>query len=135
MQLYFRKDLVDDDLVDSVVLPTQEPGALGVCRAVLANMFSVERLDTMLNRLTQAAAMQGRKIPLLVLWGDADPWMSATTPDHIQAHYEPVNVTRLPDAGHCPQDDSHEKVNEGVVRFIEDLQVQAQVRRRRKLTR
>lgn len=121
MQLYVSKGHVDDSLVESVALPTRDAGAFGVCRAVLATMFAADRLDTLLHQMRQNAE---RKIPMLVLWGEQDPWMPATTPDRIQRHYgeDGVQVVRLAQGGHCPQDDaSAGEVTAQVLKFVDEV--------------
>ena len=72
---------------------------------------------------TLAEPAVGVKSPVRILWGENDPW-------------EPIDMGRayadktlypcvdefvpLPGAGHCPMDQTPEKVNEEILRFLKD---------------
>jgi pimeloyl-ACP methyl ester carboxylesterase len=59
--------------------------------------------------------------PLLVLWGDADPW----TPINGAKVYEEaskskdIQVIPIPNTGHCPHDDRPEIVNALVIHWLQ----------------
>ena len=66
------------------------------------------------------------KVPLLLLWGEKDPWIVSKTGDRVQAEATArgVDVRRVSvDAGHCPQDEAPAAVNAGLLDFAKSLGV------------
>ena len=66
------------------------------------------------------------RVPLLLLWGEKDPWVVSAMGDRAQAAAEAsgVDVRRVSvDAGHCPQDEAPEAVNRGLLDFATELGV------------
>jgi pimeloyl-ACP methyl ester carboxylesterase len=64
------------------------------------------------------------KVPLLLLWGEYDPWVTRAYGDAAQAAAKRfgVDVRRVSvDAGHCPQDEAPEAVNAGLLAFAREL--------------
>mgnify|MGYP002775916814 CR=1 FL=1 len=55
--------------------------------------------------------------PLLLLWGDLDPWMGASKADKIKLLYPQSSIVRL-QAGHCPHDEAPELVNNALIEWI-----------------
>lgn len=107
-QCYHDSSQVTDDLVESILLPGLEPGAVEVFLEFIC--YSDGPLPEEL--LPQV------KCPVLIGWGDKDPW-------------EPINLGRayadfdsvedfvvLPDVGHCPQDEAPQLVNPLVESFV-----------------
>lgn len=108
-RLYVDHRCVDDELVNSVVSPSLDPGAFAVCKGVLGSMFSVDPLDKFLRGLKHGCVLTARSPPpMLVIWGTRDPWMPLSTPERIVRHYGEDHVTtvHLHNAGHCPHDDA-----------------------------
>ena len=63
-------------------------------------------------------------MPLLLLWGERDPWVVSALGDAAQACAEEsgVDVRRVSiDAGHCPQDEAPRQVNAGLMAFAAEL--------------
>ena len=88
---------VDDDLVRSIELAAEDPGAIG----------TFYQLSLAVGRTKVAAGelLDNYKGPLMLLWGETDPWMTPTKAERIMqmkpdAVYAPVL------AGHCPHDDA-----------------------------
>lgn len=44
------------------------------------------------------------EVPLLLLWGDKDPWIGPRMADRMQSLYPSATKVTL-DAGHCPHDE------------------------------
>ena len=64
------------------------------------------------------------KVPLLLLWGELDPWIVKATGDRVQATAAAlgVDVRRVSvNAGHCSQDEAPEEVNAGLLSFVKEL--------------
>jgi len=95
-QVYLDKVNVDEDLIDSILIPAQDPAASEVFyRVITAQGTPVNRL---LDRLEN-------KMPLLLLWGSEDPWCVPARATQIENYYpkaERINIL----SGHCPHDDT-----------------------------
>lgn len=59
-------------------------------------------------------------MPLLLLWGDKDPWITPAAADKIQVlHPQALRVDV--NAGHCPHDEVPADVNREISRFVDNL--------------
>jgi pimeloyl-ACP methyl ester carboxylesterase len=59
--------------------------------------------------------------PLLLLWGDRDPWIGPKAADAIQELYPKAQRVGLA-AGHCPHDEAPELVNAEICKFIDSIE-------------
>lgn len=100
-QVYVNKTEVTEQLVEDVYRPATDPEA----PAAFAALFKAERgeyVDVLLDKMT---------CPLLLIWGDADPWMDTYSRGALfQAHYAEIEEHHI-NAGHCPHDDAPAEVN------------------------
>ncbi|MEO1401102.1 MAG: alpha/beta fold hydrolase [Cyanobacteria bacterium J06635_1] len=100
-QVYVNKAAVTDELIEAIYRPACEPEA----PAAFAALFKAERGETVDILLAQLEK------PLLLLWGDADPWMNCQERSVLfRKHYDDIEEHFL-EAGHCPHDDRPELVN------------------------
>lgn len=103
-QVYRDPDAITDELVELLYTPSCEPGAQQVFAAILTAPAG-PRPTELLPRIEK---------PLLVLWGEADPW----TPIAGAAVYQSLTTSRdvkfvaIPDTGHCPHDERPDVVNQ-----------------------
>ncbi|KAL4518461.1 hypothetical protein Ndes2526B_g01130 [Nannochloris sp. 'desiccata'] len=111
-QVYVDKTNIDDDLVDSILIPAQDPAASEVFyRVITARGTPVNRL---LDRLEN-------KMPLLLLWGSEDPWCVPARATQIENHYpkaERINIL----SGHCPHDDTPGLVAGPLEKWVQGLE-------------
>ena len=64
--------------------------------------------------------MEQLKVPLLLLWGDKDPWITPAAADKIQLlHPQALRVDV--NAGHCPHDENPDDVNREITKFVDNL--------------
>ncbi|MGB3766325.1 MAG: alpha/beta fold hydrolase [Phormidesmis sp.] len=100
-QVYVNKAEVTDQLVEDVYRPATDPEA----PAAFAALFKAERgeyVDVLLDKMT---------CPLLLIWGDADPWMNTYARGELfQQHYSNLEEHHI-NAGHCPHDDAPAEVD------------------------
>lgn len=100
-KVYLDRSAVTDRLVEEIYRPSCTPGAA----KVFASVFKSRRgdgVDVLLSRL---------KRPLLLLWGEGDPWMDCRArSDRFREHY-PELAEHFLNAGHCPHDEVPEQVN------------------------
>ncbi len=100
-QVYVNKEEVTEQLVEDVYRPATDPEAA----AAFAALFKAERgeyVDTLLAEMT---------CPLLLIWGDADPWMDTYSRGALfQKYYDNLEEHHI-NAGHCPHDDTPTEVD------------------------
>ena len=111
-QVYVDRTNVDDALVESIRLPSLDPGAFGVFRTVF-DIPSGQPLDELFAELTA---------PLLLLWGIRDPWINAPgRRSTFQRHAPEATKEVVLDAGHCPHDEVPEQVNAALQEWLAEL--------------
>ncbi|MBV8758525.1 MAG: alpha/beta hydrolase [Deltaproteobacteria bacterium] len=66
-----------------------------------------------------AARLQGLDVPVLVVWGDGDPYLPARFADVQREVFPQADVHHLDNLGHWPFVESPERVGEVVVPFLE----------------
>ncbi|WP_421659288.1 alpha/beta fold hydrolase [Leptothermofonsia sp. ETS-13] len=112
-QVYRNQEAITDELVDMLYAPSCDEGAQKVFASVL----------TAPPGPSPAELLPKVKVPLLVLWGDADPWTPVAGAKIYEQLVEsqPVKVVAIPNTGHCPHDDRPEIVNPLILEWLEEL--------------
>lgn len=89
-----------------------------------AFLFLFRRLMTrfMFNqsKYTLDSALSELTCPLLLLWGDLDPWVGPTKANRIKEFYPNTTLVNL-QAGHCPHDEVPELVNRALMDWLSSL--------------
>ncbi|MBD0302688.1 MAG: alpha/beta fold hydrolase [Tolypothrix sp. T3-bin4] len=101
-KVYLDKSAITDQLVEEISRPAYDPGAMEVFVSVFSTPQG-EKVDVLLKQLT---------CPLLMLWGEADPWMNARERSQKFRQYYPELREHFLTAGHCPHDEIPDKVNQ-----------------------
>ncbi|MBH8573986.1 alpha/beta fold hydrolase [Nostocaceae cyanobacterium CENA369] len=101
-KVYLDKSAITDQLVEEIYRPAYDPGAMDVFVSVF-NTPQGEKVDVLLKQLT---------CPLLLLWGEADPWMNSRERSQKFRKYYPELTEHFLRAGHCPHDEIPEQVNQ-----------------------
>jgi pimeloyl-ACP methyl ester carboxylesterase len=112
-QVYRNPDAITDELVEILYQPSCDTGAQKVFASVLTAPAGrkPEQLLPLVER------------PLLVLWGEADPW----TPFKAAKIYQEYSLTKniqvvaIANTGHCPHDERPEIVNPLIVDWLSKL--------------
>lgn len=100
-KVYLDHTAITDDLIEAIRRPADDPGAVTVFAAVFKAQQGAT-VDTLLASMTA---------PLLLLWGEADPWMDCRLrSEQFRRHYDSVQEAFL-QAGHCPHDEVPQQVN------------------------
>ncbi|CAI9110803.1 OLC1v1010891C1 [Oldenlandia corymbosa var. corymbosa] len=105
---------VDDYLIDSITRPAADPNAGEVYYRLMTRFMSNQRkytLDSVLNQLS---------CPLLLIWGDLDPWVGPVKAIRIKEFYPNTTLVNL-QAGHCPHDEVPELVNKALSEWVSSL--------------
>jgi pimeloyl-ACP methyl ester carboxylesterase len=111
-QVYIDRTNVDEELVQSILRPSRDPGAFGVFRTV----FDIPRGQPLDELFAQLQA------PLLLLWGIRDPWINAAGRRSAFQRHAPANTTEVVlEAGHCPHDEVPDQVNRAMVDWLQQL--------------
>ncbi|CAM9301271.1 unnamed protein product [Ascophyllum nodosum] len=108
-QVYPDPRNVDDELVESIRVPALNPNAPEVFQRII--------MRTGGPGLTVDDLLEGYESPLLLLWGELDPWIRPAAADKIQTLYPPAKRVSV-QAGHCPHDESPEVVNDALVEWL-----------------
>lgn len=110
-QVYRDPEAVTEELVDLLYTPSCHPGAQQVFASVLTappGPSPVELLPKV-------------KHPLLVIWGEDDPWTPIAGAAIYQQQSETgpdVNFVSIPNAGHCPHDEKPDAVNKLILDWL-----------------
>ena len=111
-QVYIDRTNVDEELVQSILRPSRDPGAFGVFRTV----FDIPRGQPLDELFAQLQA------PLLLLWGIRDPWINAAGRRSAFQRHAPAHTTEVVlEAGHCPHDEVPEQVNRALLEWMAQL--------------
>ncbi|XP_066322394.1 pheophytinase, chloroplastic-like [Miscanthus floridulus] len=116
--VYIDSSNVDDYLVGSITAPAADPNAGEVYYRLMSRFMSNQSrytLDRLLGKLS---------CPLLLLWGDLDPWVGPTKAARIQQFYADTAVVHL-QAGHCPHDEAPEQANRALLEWLAALDARA----------
>jgi pimeloyl-ACP methyl ester carboxylesterase len=111
-QVYCDRTAITDELVDILYQPSCDPGAQKVFASILTAPPG-PRPEELLPHVTQ---------PLLVLWGEADPWTPISGSKLYQTlaekSPEQFQFVAIPDTGHCPHDERPEVVNAAILNWL-----------------
>lgn len=111
-EAYGDSSAVTDELVSLILEPGKRPGAAAVFLDFIS-YSSGPLAEDLLKRVT---------CPVLTVWGERDPWESVQLARQLYSPEAfPGVVERfvtLPGVGHCPQDESPQKVNPLVAEFV-----------------
>ncbi len=112
---YANPEAITDELVEILAGPAGDRGAArafcGVFKAVGSSQFG-PGVKTVLRNST---------IPMLLIWGKQDrmiPPRFARPHQFVECNPKCVELVELENAGHCPQDECPEQVNEAILNWI-----------------
>ena len=100
-KVYLDKTAVTEELVEDIYRPSCDTGAA----QVFASVFKTPQGKTV-DKLLQEI-----KCPLLLLWGEADPWMNSQERGAKFREYYANLTEYYLQAGHCPHDEIPTEVN------------------------
>ncbi|XP_049383019.1 pheophytinase, chloroplastic-like [Solanum stenotomum] len=113
--VYRNHSNVDDYLINSILRPAADPNAYEVYYRLLKQLMSNPTKYTLDSVLSQLSC------PLLLLWGDLDPWVhDRAKPNQIKDFYPNTSLVNL-QAGHYPQDEVPEQVNKALLDWLSTL--------------
>lgn len=110
-QVYGNKAAITDELVELLYAPSNDLGA----QQVFASILTAPPGPHPSELLPQI------QHPLLIIWGETDPWTPITGAKIYQdlAEINPsVQFISLPNTGHCPHDERPEQVNTIILNWL-----------------
>ena len=110
-QVYRDRAAVTDELVEMLYAPSCDVGAQQVFASVLTAPPGTTPQELLL-RLQH---------PLLILWGEEDPWTpikGAKIYQDLAVSNSDVEFQVIPQAGHCPHDEKPEIVNQLILDWL-----------------
>lgn len=107
-QAYIRFEAVDDELIDLLMTPANDPGAPDVFIA-FTNYSQGPLPEDLLEQLP---------CPALMLWGTLDPWEPFDLGQELSKFACVEGFIPLEGVGHCPQDEAPELVNPVLLEWI-----------------
>ncbi|PHT56599.1 hypothetical protein CQW23_05085 [Capsicum baccatum] len=115
--VYVNHSNVDDYLSNSFVRSAADPNAYEVYYRLLRQLMSNPTKYTLDSVLSQLFC------PLLLLWGDLDPWVhDHAKPNRIKDFYPNTSLVNL-QAGNYPQDEVPEQVNRALLDWLSALEI------------
>jgi len=114
--VYSNKASVDDELIEVIKKPADYPGALDVFVSVVTGPPGPNPISLIPNI----------SIPILVLWGDEDPFTPLDGPvgkyfSSLPSLLPSVQFFILRGVGHCPHDDRPDLVHEKLLTWLDSL--------------
>ncbi|KAJ6736764.1 ALPHA/BETA-HYDROLASES SUPERFAMILY PROTEIN [Salix viminalis] len=116
--VYVNSSNVDDYLVESITMPAADPNAGEVYYRMMTRFMLNQ------SKYTLNSALSELRCPLLLLWGDLDPWVGPTKANRIKEFYPNSTLVNL-QAGHCPHDEVPELVNKSLMDWLSSLKPEA----------
>ncbi|MGA1264292.1 MAG: alpha/beta fold hydrolase [Prochlorothrix sp.] len=110
-QVYGNPEAVTSELVDMLYEPSCHEGAQKVFAAILRAPSGP----------TPAELLERLERPVLVLWGEKDPWAPVSVGRRMfQPHTEEPSLqfASIPKTGHCPHDERPEEVNPRILDWL-----------------
>ncbi|MEN9220276.1 MAG: alpha/beta fold hydrolase [Thermostichales cyanobacterium SZTDM-1c_bins_54] len=108
-QVYCRREAITPELIEILYRPSCHPNAAAVFAKIIGAPPGIPP-EELLPQLQS---------PLLVLWGERDPWTPIQRGQRWQSYVQvPYEFVPLPEAGHCPHDEWPERVNPLIVQWL-----------------
>ncbi|KAJ6422294.1 hypothetical protein OIU84_027281 [Salix udensis] len=116
LSVYGNKESVDEDLVEIIRGPACDEGALDAFVSIVTGPPGP-------NPVTLMPALS---IPILVLWGDQDPFTPIDGPvgkyfSSLPSQLSNVSLCMLEGVGHCPHDDKPDLVHDNLLPWLASL--------------
>lgn len=110
---YANPDAVTDELVDILVGPAQDRGAAQAFSAIIKGMISAQFGPSV------KAVLPTLEIPMLLIWGQKDRMVPPGLASQFTEYNPNLRLLKLDHAGHCPQDECPEQVNQAILDWID----------------
>lgn len=107
-QAYCDHQAITDELIEILLSPAKDPGAVAVFLAFIS--YSQGPLaEDLLPKMS---------CPTVVMWGTEDPWEPIALGRELMAAYPHIEFIPLDGVGHCPQDEAPDLVNQEILQWL-----------------
>ena len=116
---YFKKDKIDQELINIIKKPVLRKTAARSLRAMCIGMSTRDnklKASYLLEQLSHS-----KKVPLLLLWGEKDNFIPLFLGKKIAKVHRWVELKIIPDSGHCVHDEDSSLFNKISHQWIKDL--------------
>ncbi|TRU35231.1 MAG: alpha/beta fold hydrolase [Microcystis aeruginosa Ma_MB_F_20061100_S20] len=110
-KVYLDRSAITEELIEDIRRPSLDAGAAKVFASVFKSPRG-ENVDILLQKLS---------CPLLMLWGEGDPWMNTRERGSKFRQYYPSLTEYYLTAGHCPHDEIPTEVNQLISDWMKSL--------------
>lgn len=110
-KVYLDHSAITEQLIEDIRRPSLDAGAAKVFASVFKSPRG-ENVDILLQKLS---------CPLLMLWGEGDPWMNTRERGSKFRQYYPSLTEYYLTAGHCPHDEIPTEVNRLISDWVKSL--------------
>jgi pimeloyl-ACP methyl ester carboxylesterase len=110
-KVYLDRSAITEQLIEDIRRPSLDAGAAKVFASVFKSPRG-ENVDILLQKLS---------CPLLMLWGEGDPWMNTRERGAKFRQYYPSLTEYYLTAGHCPHDEIPTEVNRLISDWMKSL--------------
>lgn len=120
-QVYRNQAAITDELIELLYEPSNHPGAQQVFASILTAPAG-PRPSELLPQVQH---------PLLVIWGEDDPWTpikGAKIYQDLAADGQPTEFMGIPNTGHCPHDERPEIVNAAILDWLNQRQLKSELK-------
>jgi pimeloyl-ACP methyl ester carboxylesterase len=113
LDIYQRRELVDQELVDSFALPPRDRGTLGVLTRLVRASSKPSYGSAVAPLLSHVS------VPILLLWGKSDRVVPiASIRPYLQKNPQ-IQLVEIDGGGHCVYDEQAETVNQTLQTWVE----------------
>ncbi|MGB3531909.1 MAG: alpha/beta fold hydrolase [Microcoleaceae cyanobacterium] len=119
-QVYRNQAAISDELIELLYEPSNHPGA----QQVFASILTAPAGPRPTELLPQV------QHPLLVLWGEDDPWtpiQGAKIYQDLAENGKDIEFMGIPNTGHCPHDERPEIVNAAILNWLKQHELKSEV--------
>ncbi|MEB3161872.1 MAG: alpha/beta fold hydrolase [Prochlorothrix sp.] len=110
LKVYVDATAVTEELIDDIIRPAYDPGALQVFSSVFKAGGKGAKVDELLGQM---------QCPLLTLWGQGDPWMNVIERSgNFRRFYGDRLTEHFLAAGHCPHDEVPQQVDDLIRQWV-----------------
>ncbi len=109
---YGDRSRVDNELVQIIAKPAQDPDAVLAFYYLNISMNQVDDLPTNQQAIAQL------QVPILILWGTKDRIIPVTLGRKLVKYSPLTQLIEFPNLGHCPQDEAPSLVNRTILEWM-----------------
>ena len=124
-QVYpIKPSAADAELVQSIIYAADDAEGLAPPGGIPEVFYRIVSRNARGGVLFVDELIQSLEVPLLLLWGEADPWIVSALGDRWEgaARTAGKDVRRVSvDAGHCPHDEEPAACNEALLAFAGEV--------------